>query len=63
METSLYILDMILNEKPVENESEYYEVKTKECAFNIANYVTWFLVNMMMLYVYSTFGTKEYEYT
>ena len=28
---------------------------------DIVLYFAWFMVNMLMLYVFSTFGTKEYD--
>ena len=28
--------------------------------FSILHYFTWFMVNMLMLYVFSTFGTQKY---
>ena len=29
--------------------------------FSILHYFAWFMVNMLMLYVFSTFGTQNYD--
>ena len=60
---TLFILNKIVHDEMDSKEDTYYKAKISISAISIVHYVTWFWVNMMMLYVFSTFGSKTYDET